>query len=78
MAEPTGPWLGTVYYPSACNRYYGLMRQSDKLLPVWVFRLLWPVFALAGRSLIFPSLLVHASRTCRDLYPVGGPSSCDG
>src|SRR5207249_9063818 len=46
--EPTGPWLRAVYHVRACKRYYGLMRQSDGLRPVWLRSLLWPVFALAG------------------------------
>src|SRR5258708_7730711 len=63
---------GRVYYPRAYNRYYGLMRQSDELPPVWACS------ACSGRSLpsravrlTFPSLLVHTLRPCCDLYPVG-------
>jgi hypothetical protein len=55
------------------------MRQSDELRPVWACS------ACSGRSLLsravrltFPSLLCHTVHTCRDLYPVGGPSSFDG
>ena len=59
-AVPTGPWLSTVYHVRACNRYYGLMRQSDELRPAWASS------AYSGRSLplravrlTFPSLLGH-------------------
>ena len=71
-AMPTGPWLSTVYHVRACNRYYGLMRQSDELRPAWASS------AYSGRSLpsravrlTFPSLLDHTVHACRDLYPVG-------
>lgn len=76
---PTGPWLSAVYYPRACKRYYGLMRQSGELRPAWACS------ACSGRSLplravrlTFPSLLCHTVHTCRDLYPVGWPGSFDG
>src|SRR5208337_1077363 len=56
-AVPTGPWLSTVYHLRACNRYYGLIRQSDELRPAWASS------AYSGRSLplravrlTFPSL----------------------
>jgi len=71
-AVPTGPWLSTVYHARACKRYYGLMRQSDELLPAWLIQL-----TLAGLCpwravrLTFPSLLWHTIHTCRYLYPVG-------
>ena len=55
-AAPTGPWLSTVYHVRACNRYYGLIRQSDELRPTWLFSLRWPVFARCGLS-VSPSLL---------------------
>jgi hypothetical protein len=71
-AVPTGPWLSTVYHVRACNRYYGLIRQSDELRPAWASS------AYSGRSLpfraarlTFPSLLCHTFHTCRYLYPVG-------
>ena len=69
---PTGPWLSAVYHPRACNRYYGLMRQSDELRPAWACS------ACSGRSLpsravrlTFPSFLCHTVHACCDLYPVG-------
>jgi len=59
-AVPTGPWLSAVYHPRTCNRYYGLIRQSDELRPAWASS------AYSGRSLplravrlTFPSLLCH-------------------
>ncbi len=69
-AVPTGPWLSTVYYPRACKRYYGLMRQSDELRPASAFAKAtadrWACSACSGRSLpsravrlTFPSLLWH-------------------
>jgi hypothetical protein len=55
---PTGPWLSTVYHPRACNRYYGLMRQSDELPTV--YGLSHRVFARdRAVRLTFPSLLRH-------------------
>ena len=71
-AAPTGPWLSAVYHVRACNRYYGLIRQSDELRPAWLYQL-----TLAGLCpgrvvrLTFPSLLCHTVHTCRYLYPVG-------
>ena len=71
-AGPTGPWLSAVYHTRACNRYYGLMRQSDELRPAWAYS------ACSGRSLpsravrlTFPSFLCHTVHACCDLYPVG-------
>jgi hypothetical protein len=71
-AGPTGPWLSAVYHARACNRYYGLMRQSDELRPAWACS------ACSGRSLpsravrlTFPSFLCHTVHACCDLYPVG-------
>ena len=58
--------------PAACNRYYGLMRQSVELRPAWASS------ACSGRSLpsravrlTFPSFLCHTVHACCDLYPVG-------
>ena len=49
-ALPTGPWLSTVYHPRTCNRYYGLIRQSDELRSVWASSAYsGRVFAVAGR-----------------------------
>ena len=46
----TGPWLSTVYHPRTCNRYYGLIRQSDELRSVWASSAYsGRVFAVAGR-----------------------------
>jgi hypothetical protein len=65
-AAPTGPWLSTVYHARACNRYYGLMRQSDELRPAWAFRLtlagLCPHGPLVSPSrLCFVTLFMHAA-----------------
>jgi len=77
VCRPTGPWLSTVYHVRACKRYYGLMRQSDGLRPV--YGLCRPVFALAGRPSHLPfSALTHALRPCRYPYPADCPSSFDG
>jgi hypothetical protein len=64
-AVPTGPWLSTVYYPRACERYYGLMRRSGGL------RSAWASSAYSGRSLplravrlTFPSLPAVYGRAC--------------
>jgi len=46
-AVPTGPWLNAVYHVRACNRYYGLMRRSCELRPIWLKT------AYFGRSLPF-------------------------
>jgi hypothetical protein len=63
---PTGPWLSVVYHIRACYRYYGLIRQSDKLRPAWASS------AYSGRSsplravrLTFPSLLGQSAITTR-------------
>jgi len=78
-AKPTGPWLGTVYHPRTCNRYYGLMRQSDELRPAWLIQLtLSGLCPLGAVRLTFPSLPCHTIHACRYLYPVGCPSSFDG
>ncbi len=75
--RPTGPWLSAVYHARACNRYYGLMRQSGGLRPV--YGLSRPVFALAGRPPHLPFFaLTHVLRPCRYPYPADGPSSLDG
>ena len=74
---PTGPWLSAVYHPRTCKRYYGLMRQSDGLRPV--YGLSRSVFALAGRPPHLPFFaLTHVLRPCRYPYPADGPSSFDG
>ena len=79
VCRPTGPWLSAVYHVRACKRYYGLMRQSDGLRPVWLRSLLWPVFALTGCPSHLPFFaLTHALRPCRYLYPADCPSSFDG
>ena len=64
-AVPAGPWLSAVYHPRTCNRYYGLIRQSDELRPAWASS------AYSGRSLplravrlTFPSLLCHTIGSC--------------
>ena len=79
-AVPTGPWLSTVYHVRACNRYYGLIRQSDELRPAWLSQ-----HTLAGLCpsravrLTFPSLsLSCALRPCRYPYPADCPVSFDG
>ena|ERR1039457_4617051 len=66
---PTGPWLSAVCHVRACNRYYGLMRQSDELRPAWACS------ACSGRSLpsralrfTFHSLAVAYGR----VYPSRG------
>jgi len=65
---PTGPWLSPVYHTRASKRYYGLMRQSDGLRPVWLPSLLWPVFALAGGPPHLPFFaLSHFARMPRPL-----------
>ena len=71
-AAPTGPSLSTVYHVRACNRYYGLIRQSDELRPAWLYQLTLAGLC-PGRAvrLTFPSLLCHTVHTCRYLYPVG-------
>ena len=77
VCRPTGPWLSTVYHVRACKRYYGLMRQSDGLRPV--YGLCRPVFALAGRPSHLPFFaLTHALRPCHYPYPADCPSSFDG
>ena len=60
-AVPTGPWLSTVYHVRACNRYYGLIRQSDELRPAWLYQLTLAGLC-PGRAvrLTFPSLSCHA------------------
>jgi hypothetical protein len=60
-AVPTGPWLSTVYHVHACNRYYGLIRQSDELRPAWLSQLTLAGLC-PGRAvrLTFPSLSCHA------------------
>ena len=74
---PTGPWLSAVYHTRTCKRYYGLMRQSDGLRPV--YGLCWPVFALAGCPPHLPFFaLTHPLRPCRYPYPADCPSSFDG
>ena len=74
---PTGPWLSAVYHPRTCKRYYGLMRQSDGLPPV--YGLSWSVFAPQGRPPHLPFFaLTHALRPCRYPYPADCPSSFDG
>jgi len=76
-AVPTGPWLSAVYHTRTCNRYYGLMRRSDGLRPV--YGLSWPVFALTGCPPGLPFFaLTHALRPCRYPYPADCPSSFDG
>ena len=66
-AVPTGPWLSTVYHVRACNRYYGLIRQSDELRPAWLSQHtlagLCPSRAvrLTFPSLSCPALGVHAA-----------------
>jgi len=56
----------------ACSRYYGLIRQSDLLRPVWLYQLTLAGLC-PGRAvrLTFPSLLCHTVHPCRYLYPVG-------
>ena len=77
VCRPTGPWLSTVYHPRAYKRYYGLMRRSDGLRPIYA--LSRSVFALAGRPPHLPFFaLTHALRTCRYPYPADCPSSLDG
>ena len=74
---PTGPWLSAVYHARTCKRYYGLMRQSDGLRPV--YELSGPVFALAGHPPHLPFFaLTHDFRTCHYPYPADCPSSLDG
>ena len=74
---PTGPGLSAVYHPRTYKRYYGLMRQSDGLRPV--YGLSRSVFALAGRPPHLPFFaLIHAVRPCRYPYPADCPSSLDG
>jgi hypothetical protein len=66
-----------VYHVRACKRYYGLMRQSDELRPV--YELSRPVFALAGDPPHLPFFaLTHGLRTCHYPYPADCPSSFDG
>lgn len=65
-AGPTGPWLSAVYHTRACNRYYGLMRQSDELRPAWAFQLalagLCPCGPFVSPSLLFFAILfMHAA-----------------
>ena len=64
-AVPTGPWLSTVYHVRACNRYYGLIRQSDELRPAWLSQLTLAGLC-PGRAvrLTFPSLPVVYGRAC--------------
>ena len=77
VCRPTGPSLSAVYHARTCKRYYGLMRQSGGLRPV--YGLYRPVFALAGRPPHLPFFaLTHALRPCRYLYPADCPSSFDG
>jgi hypothetical protein len=77
VCRPTGPWLSAVYHARTCKRYYGLMRQSGGLRPV--YGLSRPVFALAGCPPHLPFFaLTHALRPCRYLYPADCPSSFDG
>ena len=77
VCRPTGPWLSAVYHARTCNRYYGLMRQSDGLRPV--YGLSRSVFALTGCPPGFPFFaLTHALRPCRSPYPADCPSSLDG
>lgn len=74
---PTGPWLSAVYHVRACKRYYGLMRQSDGLLPV--YGLSRKVFAPKGHPPHLPFFaLIHALRPCRYPYPADCPGSHDG
>ena len=74
---PTGPWLSAVYHPRTYKRYYGLMRQSDGLRPV--YELSRSVFALAGRPPHLPFFaLIHGLRACHYPYPADCPSSLDG
>jgi hypothetical protein len=74
---PTGPWLSAVCHPRTCKRYYGLMRQSGGLPPV--YELSWSVFALPGRPPHLPLFaLTHDLRPCHYPYPADGPSSLDG
>ena len=75
--SPTGPWLSAVYHARTCKRYYGLMRQSDGLRPV--YGLSGSVFAPRGRPPHLPFFaLKHALRPCRYPYPADCPSSLDG
>jgi len=75
--RPTGPWLSAVYHVHACKRYYGLIRRSGGLRPV--YGLSRTVFALAGRPPHLPFFaLTHVLRPCRYPYPADGPSSLDG
>ena len=55
VCHPTGPWLSAVCHPRTSKRYYGLIRQSDGLRPV--YGLSRAVF-LPSRAvrLTFPSL----------------------
>ena len=77
VCRPTGPWLSAVCHAHTCNRYYGLMRQSGGLRPV--YGLYRPVFALEGRPPHLPFFaLTHALRPCRYPYPADCPSSFDG
>jgi hypothetical protein len=69
-AAPTGPWLSAVYHVRACNRYYGLIRQSDELRPVWLYQLTLAGLC-PGRAvrLTFPSLFCHiAHAMCCDRH----------
>ena len=75
--RPTGPWLSVVYHARACKRYYGLIRRSGGLRPV--YGLSQTVFALAGRPPHLPFFaLTHVLRPCRYPYPADCPSSFDG
>jgi hypothetical protein len=48
----------------ACNRYYGLIRQSDELRPAWLYQLMLAGLC-PGRAvrLTFPSLAVVLTRS---------------
>ncbi len=77
VCHPTGPWLSAVCHARTCQRYYGLMRQSDGLRPA--YGLYRPVFALAGRPPHLPFFaLTYALRPCRSPYPADCPGSFDG
>src|SRR5882672_8696200 len=77
VCRPTGPWLSAVYHARTCKRYYGLMRQSDELRPVYA--LFQAVFALSSRPPHLPFFaLTHALRPCHYPYPADCPSSFDG
>ncbi len=77
VCRPTGPWLSAVYHARTCKRYYGLMRQSDELRPV--YSLSRTIFALSSHPPHLPFFaLTHALRPCHYPYPADCPSSFDG